>query len=53
MEHPSEFLADPHGMRHIAQPAFVASIPVTAATAFCDIATDISSAIEQNLPESV
>jgi hypothetical protein len=46
MAHPSTFSADAHGMRHIAHPKFVASIPVTAAAAsFC---TDMSSSIEQN-----
>jgi hypothetical protein len=46
MAHPIAFSADAHGTRHIAQPTFVVSIPVTAAAAsFC---TDMSSSIEQN-----
>jgi hypothetical protein len=46
MAHPSTFSADAHGMRHIAHPKFVESIPVTAAAAsYC---TNMSSSIEQN-----
>ena len=45
---PSAFSADPHGIRHIAHPSFVVSIPITAAATSVSCCNDMNSSIEQN-----